>query len=142
MATEETEDGETKDVLTSFELEVGDYSGQMCYARLAGSEMIYLIDGSVTDALVYADAQSLLPDEVIAMDWDKVTEAKVTMDGQTYTLEKTEESWEMDGEEISFADVTDALDSMTSSDSEEAATAAPVWPGSTARPDCWWLMIR
>lgn len=97
MATEETEDGETRDVLTSFELEVGDYSGQMCYARLAGSEMIYLIDGSVADALVYADAQSLLPD---------------------------------------------ALDSMTSSDSEEAATAAPVWPGSTARPDCWWLMIR
>lgn len=69
MATQETEDGETKDVLTSFELEVGDYSGQMCYARLAGSEMIYLIDGSVADALVYADAQSLLPDEVIAMDW-------------------------------------------------------------------------
>lgn len=126
MATQETEDGETKDVLTSFELEVGDYSGQMCYARLAGSEMIYLIDGSIADALVYADAQSLLPDEVIAMDWDKVTEARVTMDG----------------EEISFADVTDALDSMTSSDSEEAATAAPVWPGSTARPDCWWLMIR
>ena len=123
MATEETEDGETRDVLTSFELEVGDYSGQMCYARLAGSEMIYLIDGSVADALVYADAQSLLPDEVIAMDWDKVTEARVTMDGQTYILEKTEESWEMDGEEISFADVTDALDSMTSSDSEEDATA-------------------
>lgn len=67
MATQETEDGETKDVLTSFELEVGDYSGQMCYARLAGSEMIYLIDGSVADALVYADAQSLLPDALDSM---------------------------------------------------------------------------
>ena len=43
----------SEDELETFELEVGDYVEEQCYARLAGSDMIYMIDSAIADALVY-----------------------------------------------------------------------------------------
>lgn len=134
----------SEDELETFELEVGDYVEEQCYARLAGSDMIYMIDSAIADALVYTDADSLLPDEVILLNWDIVTGADITVDGQTYSLEKTETPsdssetsdetsdssdssgetvWKMDEQEISMDDIVDALDDMMSSGSDENAEA-------------------
>lgn len=74
VETNETdEDGEpvyeTREEEKTFNLELGSYSADGgCYARIAGSEMIYLIDAGVCDSLLYADTASLLPEDVILLD--------------------------------------------------------------------------
>lgn len=74
VETNETdEDGEpvyeTREEEKTFNLELGSYSADGgCYARIAGSEMIYLIDAGVCDSLLYADTVSLLPEDVILLD--------------------------------------------------------------------------
>ena len=47
----ETEDGESS---ASFVLEIGDYVDGSCYARIAGSDLVYWIDGSIGDSLMSA----------------------------------------------------------------------------------------
>ena len=60
-----------------------------CYARIAGSDMVYQIDGSVRDALLYTTQSELLPDEVLLMDWDTVDSIDITLDGATYHVERS-----------------------------------------------------
>ena len=114
----ETEGGAEK----TFGLELGGYSGSSCYARLAGSSMVYLVDAAVSDTLLYTTVEELLPDDVLEMDWDEVTELDITLDGVTYTLihetvEETDEEgtvtettrWTKDGEELSLTSALNAL---------------------------------
>lgn len=55
----ETEDGETS---ASFVLEIGDYVDGSCYARIAGSDLVYWIDGSIGDSLMSAVYDDLSPE--------------------------------------------------------------------------------
>ncbi len=127
VETNETdEDGqpiyETKETPKTFTLELGDYDGDICYARLAGSTMVYQVDGSVRDTLAAAKGNDLLPQDVLLMDWTEVTGVDITLDGTTYSLNKTvqEETdedgnttetylYQLDGQTV---DITDALDSI------------------------------
>ncbi len=133
---ETDEDGETvyetEKVEKTFVLEIGDYTGDYCYARVAGSDIVCLIDASIADAVMYADPEDLLPDEILAIDWDDVTGADISLDGTTYHFEKVEEEvtddegntseetvWEMDGEETDIQTVLDSLTEMASAGSED-----------------------
>lgn len=51
----------------TFTLELGNYSddNSVCYAHIAGSRIVYLIDGTVCDNLMTAGYDSLKPDEVL-----------------------------------------------------------------------------
>ena len=121
----------------AFTLELGSYTDDGCYARIAGSSMVYLVDGSVCDSLLYADYDGLRPDEVLAMDWDTLTSFTVTLDGQTYEIEKTTQAVEdedgetseetvylLNGEELdsdSVEQLMSSLDAMESTGSVDNA---------------------
>ena len=132
---EEDEYGESQSRTETFTLEIGDYSGESCYDRIAGSGMVYLIDAAVSDSLLYTAYDDLRPDEVLAMDWDTVTSIDVAVDGQTYTVtrevstvtdEEGEESQEvtylLDGAEVEFQDLLDDLNAMASTGSAVGLT--------------------
>lgn len=126
-ATNETDENgdpiyETQETSATFVLELGDYDGDTCYARISGSSMVYRVDGTVADTLLAAKGEDLLPQDVVLMDWSDVTSVEINLDGTTYSLEKTvqEETdedgnttetyvYQLDGQTV---DITDALDSI------------------------------
>ena len=123
---------DTQENEETFVLEIGSYTGSSCYARLAGSEMVYLIDATVCDSLLYTTADSLLPQDILLMDWDTVDSIDVTVDGATYTVVKSvqevtdddgstseETVWTLDGEEVALTSLLSSLNSL------DSAGAAP-----------------
>ncbi len=147
VETNETDDDgnaitETVESEESFVLEIGDYADSGCYARIAGSSMVYLVDATVSDMALYTTSEDLLPDDILLMDWDNVTSVDVSLDGETYTFlketvlvedsdEDTDEDsdedseseetyetvWTVDGEEVDGASIWDALDALESTGS-------------------------
>ena len=116
-------------------LEIGNYDGEYCYARIAGSDMVYYIDATVADAMVYLSLDSLLPDDILLLDSDTVESVDITLDGETYHVERTVEEttdedgnttqetiWTLDGTEIDFQGVFSDLTSLTSSSSGSELT--------------------
>lgn len=90
--------------------------------------MVYKIDETIAETLLYTTANDLLPDEMLLMDWDTVTSMDITLDGKTYTLVRTTETvssedgseseqtvWTLDGEEVDGASLTGCLDNLASS---------------------------
>lgn len=139
VETNETdEDGEpvyeTREEEKTFTLELGSYADDGCYARIAGSGMVYLIDASICDSLLYADVSALLPEDVILLDWDRTTGFDISLDGQTYsvTMEVVEETDEdgatlvdyaftLDGEDVDFTDLLQQLEGLDYEGSAEDA---------------------
>ena len=110
-----------------FILEIGDDTGDGCYARIAGSNMVYLIDSAVREAMLYTTSADLMPDEVILLDWEEVTAFDFTLNGETCTVTRdtktvtddegneTEETvYLLNGEEVDISGITDVLDDLTS----------------------------
>lgn len=142
-ATNETDENgdpiyETQETSATFVLELGDYDGDTCYARISGSSMVYRVDGTVADTLLAAKGEDLLPQDVVLMDWSDVTSVEINLDGTTYSLEKTvqEETdedgnttetyvYQLDGQTV---DITDALDSIQ--DLEVTGSDADATPGT------------
>lgn len=127
---------ETQKNDAQFILEIGGYySDSYCYARLAGSSMVYLIDAAISNTLLYTTYESLQPDEVLLMDWETVTALDMVLDGETYHIQKdvventdeegstTEKTvYTLDGDEIDFAGILDELNSLSSSGSASGIT--------------------
>ncbi len=126
---------ETQEHETSFVLEIGSYTDSYCYARLSDSNMVYLIDASVGDVMLYTSYSELLPDEVLVMDWDTVTAIDITLDGQTYKIKKSLEEtadddgntteayvYKLDGEELTDVSFLDDLTEMVSTGSATGLT--------------------
>ena len=65
VATIQYKDSDTSEDLLSFTIELGQYSDGNCFARIAGSSMVYTIGGAIADALLYTERDNLLPDEVL-----------------------------------------------------------------------------
>ena len=99
--------------------------------------MIYLIDAGVCDSLLYADTASLLPEDVILLDWDKTTGFDIELGGETYSVdmelaEETDEegstlydyAFSLDGEEADFTDVLQQLEALSSTGSAEGVSTA------------------
>lgn len=118
-----------------FTLEIGDYAGDQCYARIAGSHMVYLIDAGLCDDLLYATYEKLQPDEVLALDFDEVTGLDVELDNERYTFkhsskDKTDENgdsqtvkvWTLNGREVELQGVLEEISSLTPTDKGVAKT--------------------
>lgn len=135
--SEETETGETDEagnavtetVVTpkTFTLELGATTENGTYARIAGSNMVYLIDSAVSEMLLYTTRNELLPDEVISLDWDTVQQIDVILEGTTYEILRQEQTvtdddgneseetiWLLGGEEVSVSTITGALEELAS----------------------------
>ncbi len=84
----------------TFTLLFGNYENTSCYTRIEGSQMVYLVDASIVDPLLVANADTVAPDDICLMNWDSVTAMDVTLDGQTVTIdfEGTQETTSIDGE--------------------------------------------
>ena len=113
---------ETQQTDKTFVLELGDYDGDTCYARLGGSSMVYQVDGTLCDAILAANGTDLLPQDVILLDWSQVTGVEIQLDGEAYALEKTvQETTDEDGattetyvyqRDGKTVEITDALDRL------------------------------
>lgn len=132
VATNETdEDGntvyETKVNEKTYTLEIGAGTDDGYYARIQGSNMVYLIAGSAAETLLYTTYEELLPDDVLLMDWDAVSSIEVTLDGETYEIlrsvetvtddegnESEEVVYTLNGEAVDASAIPDALDSLAS----------------------------
>ena len=130
VTTNETdEDGnaitETQNRDATFTLHIGAEKDEDRYARLDGSNMIYLIDGDLCQTLLYTTYSELQPDEAILLDWDDVTALRITLDGETYTVTKTvqtitdeegnetqETVYLLEELEVDVSDIWDALDGL------------------------------
>lgn len=90
--------------------------------------------------MLYTDADDLLPDDVLVMDWDTVTGLDIVLDGNTYSIQKevreqtdqdgntTEEYiYTLDDEEIGIGGVLDALEALNATGSGKDLT-----PGRSA----------
>lgn len=123
LTSETNDDGDTVESEETFVLELGSYTGDGSYARIQGSNMVYLVDGTVTDALLYTDSNDLLPDDVLLMDWDTVDSVDITLDGATYHLDKsTQEVTDEETEETTEETVWTLTDEDLEVDLESVLT--------------------
>ena len=113
---------DTQETEHTFRLEIGRYLDDKCYARIAGSQMVYLIDGTICDNLLHATYESLQPDEVLDMDWDTVDSVDIDLGSDPVSFTKSENAdgeavWLLDGEEKELQPILDRLNEMLPSDS-------------------------
>lgn len=113
---------DTQETEHTFKLEIGGYLDDKCYARIAGSQMVYLIDGTICDNLLHATYESLQPDEILDMDWDTVDSVDVDLPNSSAPFTKSENAsgetvWLLDGEEKELQPILDRLNEMLPSDS-------------------------
>lgn len=91
--TEEDEDGEEQEFEATFTLELGEYCEDGVYARIADSDMVYVVDASALDNLLDLTPESdMLPTEPVRLTLDDVTGFDVTIDGETYSVSITRET--------------------------------------------------
>lgn len=116
-----------EDEKQAFLLEIGSQTADGYYARISGSSMVYTISTAAAEKLLYTTRAELLPDEVLLMDWDQVTDMEVTLNGESYTFtrtlrtETTEDGtevqtvlWKLDGAEVGAGSIPEALDGLES----------------------------
>lgn len=114
-----------------FTLEVGNMLEDklLCYSRIQGSSMVYLVDGNIRNAMVGAELGKLLPDEVIAMDFDTLTALDMILDGETYHVEITKETvtgedgktsqqtvYTLDGKKVDLTAVLESIGKLAATD--------------------------
>lgn len=78
----ESEAGEQE----SFTLEFGAYDGADVYVRLGGSKMVYRVDGTVLDGLMYPDFAAMEPLRPCPLDWDRLEDMTLDLDGERYEV--------------------------------------------------------
>lgn len=120
----------------SFAIELGNTSGDDCFAKLPDSNMVYLVDGSICDALLNASYATLMPDDVLALDWNAVQTMEISLDGTLYEMAQespaetdadgniTKEAvYTLDGASADISGIVNALDAM-----EATGSAAEILP--------------
>lgn len=104
----------------NFVLELGDQVEKGTYARIADSHMVYLINTSLWHQWSRTTYSEMMPDEVLAMDWDTVTAMDITWQGKTYTLTgelpegTTLRRWMREGKDVDIITLTNRLNNMGS----------------------------
>ncbi len=119
----------------SFSLEIGNASGEDYFAKLPGSNMVYVIDGRIGDALLNASYETLMPDDVLALDWNALRSAEITLDDAIYELVQEspaetdedgnmtkEAAYTIGGSPVDVSGILNALDAMKSTGSAAEIT--------------------
>lgn len=106
---------------TTFSLAFAQTSDENCYMRMDDSPIIYQIDAEDYETILATGYDTLRPDEVLALDWDTVTSVDFTIDGTTYTVAYGD-TCTIDGEEVEFADVADAIDALSVNEFNDETT--------------------
>lgn len=87
------------------------------YARVGESHIVYRISGDAYQALTAASYDDLRHTDLLSMDLTDVTRIDISLDGSDYTLtsetKKKEQTWSYQEEEIDFANLKSALQSLT-----------------------------
>lgn len=137
-STEQTTNGngeteyETVDTPGTFVLVVGSQAADGdYYAQPQGSSRVYTLAASDVETLLAASPASLVPDDVVLMDWDTVDELELTVDGATTTVDFVRDS----DEAPSDAATEDGDASAAGSESSSAATSATSSASSSSSSD-------
>ena len=107
----------------TFVLEIGSENDKGAYARIAGSNMVYYVRNAVRTTLLNTIYDELMPDEVLAMQWDTVKSMDIILGDKTYSLSYEEVpdengcatgtfAWKYNGSEIGASTVASKLNSM------------------------------
>jgi len=124
----------------TYTLELGAFTGDYCYAKLAGSDMVCTIDASLADQLLLAGYGSLRSPKICALDFDTVTSMDVTADGTTHTIAitkatdaetaETARAYTLDGETLDTDRGDALLDAISalSWNGDAAGTSAAALP--------------
>ena len=106
----------------TFTYEIGGESPNGCYARIAGSSMVYEIDSTLRDTALYTTANDLLPDEVLLLDWEDVDTVTVTLDAKSYVFTRPSDtaSGEASGEASEEPQTEETADEAADETAEEA----------------------
>ena len=70
----------------SFLLEFGSYEDADVYVRLGGSRMVYRVEGTVLDGLMYPDFAAMAPLDPCALDWEKLQSVTLESEGERYEI--------------------------------------------------------
>ena len=105
----------------SFTLALGK-KGDACYARMNDSEIIFKLTEEEYDDLTATDADALRPDEALSLDWDAVKSMAFTVDGTTYTVEHKGDNFTINGDEVDFDAVKQAVDGLKISEYNRETT--------------------
>ena len=95
----------------SFTLALGK-KGDACYARMNDSEIIFKLTEEEYNDLTATGADALRPDEALSLDWDAVKSMAFTVDGATYTVEHKGDTFTINGDEVDFDAVKQAVDGL------------------------------
>ena len=118
--TETDDDGEETEYEASFTLELGDYCDGGVYARIAGSDMVYIVDATILDNLLDITPEvDMLPTEPVRLTLSDVTGFDVTIDGETYSVSISRD----DG--LTTTKATRARRLLTHSTTAPSSTATP-----------------
>ena len=116
--TETDDDGEETEYEASFTLELGDYCDGGVYARMADSDMVYIVDATILDNLLDITPEiDMLPTEPVRLTLSDVTGFDVTIDGETYSVSISRETV-YDDEGNESEEVTYTLSDGTELDSD------------------------
>ena len=123
----------------TYTLEVGTAVSGQYYARMGDSRVIYWMDAVDVNALLEADVGALYPNEVLLMDWSRVSAVTAELAGERYTFTpalrekeqqeaaeevtegEMEQYWLLRGEEAALGEVLDRLTAMVPTGSAEGA---------------------
>lgn len=106
-----------------FRVEIGDGTAdaEAAYARLTGSDIVYLVDIDVANALCGMSLNGLKINDILRLDEKLVTSVEITLDGATYKIDRTEKEaeegkttsvWTLSDKETDFGGVLKTLNSM------------------------------
>ena len=116
--SEESEDStESEDSAESFHIQLGTGTDGNYYVRFADSSMVYSLDAETFQTLTETSYYELQPDEVLAIDWDNVSQIDISLDGESYTL--TKELREIITEE----ETSEAAEELEQEESEEGTAS-------------------
>ena len=105
----------------SFTLALGK-KGDACYARMNDSEIIFKLTEEEYNDLTATGADALRPDEALSLDWDAVKSMAFTVDGATYTVEHKGDTFTINGDEVDFDAVKQAVDGLKISEYNRETT--------------------
>ena len=90
-----------------FTLEFGSYVEDGVYVRFAGSDMVYIVSGTVLDGLMYPAWEEMLPVAVLPFHIESVSRISISLGGHEYNIDRLRDITEVTvgGEIMELTDI-------------------------------------